>query len=149
MSATRELLKKYIVNEVLDDSSLDPYQETIVNEWDDMTLENLELESYEDVEDFMEFVEGLDEEDFIKVSYLADIGQDDYQYVMEHYNNVIVFSGSLEDAAKEEMYDRFHELAENSELERYIDYDAYANDQIDSGCWYEYEGYIILNADQY
>lgn len=149
MSNIRKLLNKYIVTESLDGGVIDPNQDAIVNEWDDMTLENLELESYEDVEEFMEFVEGLDEEDFIKVSYLADIGQDDYQYIMSNYKDVVVFNGSLEAAAEEEMNNRYPCLFDNPDLRRYINYDAYANDQINSGCWYEYEGYIILNADQY
>ena len=142
-------MNKYVVTESLDGGVIDPNQDAIVNEWDDMTLENLELESYEDVEEFMEFVEGLNEEDFIKVSYLADIGQDDYQYIMSNYENVAVFNGSLEAAAEEEMNNRYPCLFDNPDLRRYINYDAYANDQINSGCWYEYEGYIILNADQY
>lgn len=149
MSNIRKLLNKYIVTESLDGGVIDHNQDAIVNEWDDMTLENLELESYEDVEEFMEFVEGLDKEDFIKVSYLADIGQDDYQYIMSNYEDVVVFDGSLEAAAEEEMNNRYPCLFDNPDLRRYLAYDAYANDQINSGCWYEYEGYIILNADQY
>lgn len=149
MSNIRKLLNKYIVTESLDGGVIDHNQDAIVNEWDDMTLENLELESYEDVEEFMEFVEGLDKEDFIKVSYLADIGQDDYQYIMSNYENVVVFDGSLEAAAEEEMNYRYPCLFDNPDLRRFLDYGAYANDQLNSGCWYEYEGYIILNADQY
>lgn len=142
-------MNKFVVSESLDGGVIDPNQEAIVNEWDDMTLENLELDSYEDVEEFMEFVEGLDEEDFVKVSYLADIGQDDYQYIMGNYKDVVVFNGSLEAAAEEEMNNRYPCLFDNPDLRRFLDYNAYANDQLNSGCWYEYEGYIILNADQY
>jgi hypothetical protein len=145
----RKLLEKYVVSESLDGGVIDPNQDAIVNEWDDTTLENLEFEDYDDVEEFMDFLWGLDEEDFVKVSYLANIGQNDYQYVMAHYNDVLVNGNFLADAARSEMEERFSSLPGYYELTRYIDYDAYANDMLNSGCWYEYEGYIILNADQY
>lgn len=145
----RKLLKKYIVSESLEDGFICPCQSTVVDEWDDTTLENLEFEDYDDVEEFMDFLGGLDEEDFVRVSYLANIGQNNYQYVMAHYDDVLVDSNSLADAAKKEMHDTFSCLFDEPVLSRYLNYNAYANDQLDSGCWYEYEGYIILNADAY
>lgn len=145
----RKLLAKYVVSESLEGGFTDPCQRTVADKWDDTTLENLEFEDYDDVEEFMAFLEGMNEEDFVKVSYLADIGQDDYQYIMGNYEDVVVFNGSLEAAAEEEMNNRYPCLFDNPDLRRYLAYDAYANDQINSGCWYEYEGYIILNADQY
>ena len=145
----RKLLKKYIVSESLKCGFTDPCQRTVADKWDDTTLESLEFEDYDDVEEFMAFLEGMNEEYFVKVSYLANIGHNNYQYVMAHYDDVVVFNGSLEDAAKDEMNYRFPCLFDNPELVQYLDYGAYANDQLNSGCWYEYEGYSILNADQY
>ncbi len=144
----RKSIHKYIIQNELDHRYIDPHVRA-VPDWDDSTLENLEFKDYDDVKEFMDFLEWMDEEDFVKVSYLANIGQNDYQYVMTHCNAVLVNVNSLADAARSEMEERFSSLSEYPELERYIDYDAYANDMLNSGCWYEYEGYVILNADQY
>lgn len=144
----RKSIRKYTVQNALEHQYVNPPIQA-VSEWNDTTLENLEFKDYDDVKEFMEFVEDLDEEDFVKVSYLADIGQNNYQYVMAHYDDVLVNGTSLADAARSEMEERFSSLSEYPELERYIDYDAYANDMLNSGCWYEYEGYVILNADEY
>lgn len=144
----RESIRKYIVQNGLEHVYIDPHVQD-VSEWNDTTLENLELKDNDDVKEFMEFVEDLDEEDFVKVCYLADIGQSDYRFIMKNYYEVYVHSGSLEDAAKDEIFERFSEISGYSDLERYINYEAYANDMLNSGCWYEYEGYVILNADAY
>lgn len=144
----RKSIRKYIVQNELEHRYIDPYVQA-VSEWNNTTLENLELEDYDDVEEFLDFVEDLDEENFIKVRYLADIGQNDYRFIMNNYYDVHVHSGSVEDAARKEMLERFSDVFGYSKLGRYIDYAAYANDMLNSGCWYEYEGYIILNADAY
>ena len=95
------------------------------------------------LDEFLTFVGSLDDDEIIAAQYLAEYCGYGLSDVMDKYRDVYVFCGTPEEYAEEYMAECF-DIPEN--LERYIDYEAFARDCVCGGDWVEYNGYVITNA---
>lgn len=95
------------------------------------------------LEEFLEFMEGKDEDDLIAIEYLAEYRSCTLGEVKDQYDDVRIFKGTPGECAEEYMSECF-DIPKN--LERYIDYEAFAHDCLCGGDWEEFGDYVITNA---